>query len=140
MTDDRRAQFHEPEGWARPVGYANAMSATGRVVFVAGQVGWNPKTSSFEVNDLCGQVRQALENVVAALGAAGARPEQITRLTWYVTDRDRYEAERKAIGRAYRDILGRHFPAMSLVIVKGLLEPGALVEIEATAVVTDSTR
>jgi enamine deaminase RidA (YjgF/YER057c/UK114 family) len=122
------------------VGYANAVSASGRTVFVAGQVGWNPATSLFEAHDLRSQVRQALKNVVAALAAAGARPDDITRLTWFVTDRDLYDAERKAIGDAYREIVGRHFPAMSLVIVKGLLEPGALVEIEATAVVTDSTR
>jgi enamine deaminase RidA (YjgF/YER057c/UK114 family) len=133
-------RFHQPDGWARPVGYADAVSASGRTVFVAGQVGWNPATSQFEANDLRGQVRQALKNIVAALAAAGARPDDVTRLTWFVTDRDLYDAERKAIGEAYREIVGRHFPAMSLVIVKGLLEPGALVEIEATAVVTDSTR
>jgi enamine deaminase RidA (YjgF/YER057c/UK114 family) len=135
MKPGDRPQFHEPGGWQRPVGYANAVSATGRMVFVAGQVGWNPRTSTFDVHDLPGQVRQALTNVVAALAAAGARPDQITRLTWYITDREMYETERTAIGEAYREIVGRHFPAMSLVIVKALLEPGALVEIEATAVV-----
>jgi enamine deaminase RidA (YjgF/YER057c/UK114 family) len=114
------------------------VSATGRLVFVAGQVGWNPATSRFETEDLCGQVRQALGNVVAALAAAGARPDQITRLTWYVTDRDLYLSQRKAIGEAYREIVGRHFPAMSMVVVKSLIEPGALVEIEATAVVSGS--
>ena len=128
-------QFHEPAGWSRPIGYANAVSATGRVVFVAGQVGWNPATSQFDARDLCGQVRQALANVVAALAAAGARPEQITRLTWYITDRDLYLSQRAAIGEAYRAVVGRHFPAMAMVVVQGLIEPGALVEIEATAVV-----
>lgn len=127
--------LHQPDGWERPVGYANVASASGRVVFVAGQVGWNPSTSRFEAQDLCGQVRQALVNVVAALAAAGARPDQIARLTWYVTDRDQYVSQRKEIGHAYREIVGRHFPAMSVIVVNGLLEPGALVEIEATAVV-----
>ena len=127
--------FHEPAGWDRPIGYSNSVSATGRVVFVAGQVGWNPATSRFEAEDLCGQTRQALANVVAALAAAGARPDQITRLTWYITDRDLYLSQREAIGEAYREIVGRHFPAMSMVVVKDLIEPGALVEIEATAVV-----
>ncbi len=126
---------HEPDGWDRPVGYANAVSAAGRVVFVAGQVGWNPATSGFETDDFVGQVHQALSNVVAALAAAGARPDQIVRLTWYITDRDRYLTERRAIGQAYREVVGRHFPAMSMVVVNGLIEPGALVEIEATAVV-----
>jgi enamine deaminase RidA (YjgF/YER057c/UK114 family) len=133
-----RVTFHEPDGWDRPVGYSNAVSASGRIIFVAGQVGWNPATSRFEAEDLCGQIRQALGNVVAALAAAGARPDQITRLTWYVTDRDLYLSQRKAIGEAYREIVGGHFPAMSMVVVKDLIEPGALVEIEATAVVTGS--
>ena len=127
--------FHEPEGWERPVGYANAVSAQGRVVFIAGQVGWNPATARFETDDLCGQVRQALDNVVAALAAAGATPNQITRLT-SVPHRPRsLSSQRKAIGQAYRDIIGRHYPAMAMVVVSGLIEPGALVEIEATAVV-----
>ena len=133
---DSDPAFHEPDGWDRPIGYANAVSATGRLVFVAGQVGWNPKTSTFDSSDLPGQVRQALRNVVAALAAAGARPDQITRMTWYITDRDLYLAERGAIGESYREIVGRHFPAMSMVVVEALIEPGALVEIEATAVVS----
>jgi enamine deaminase RidA (YjgF/YER057c/UK114 family) len=127
--------FHEPEGWARPSGYANAVSATGRTVFVAGQVGWDPVTSEFRARGLAGQVRQALTNVVAALTAAGGRPDQITRMTWYITDQQAYAAERKDIGGHYREIIGRHFPAMTMVVVKALIEPGALVEIEATAVV-----
>ena len=130
--------FHQPDGWDRPVGYSTAVSASGRMVFVAGQVGWNPATSRFEALDLWGQIRQALSNVVAALAAAGARPDQITRLTWYVTDRDLYLSQRAAIGQAYREIIGRHFPAMSMVVVNGLIEPDALVEIEATAVVSRS--
>ena len=130
--------FHQPDSWTRPVGYSNAVSASGRVVFIAGQVGWNPATSRFEVNDLCSQIRQALKNVVTALAAAGARPDEITRLTWYITDRDLYLSKREAIGDAYREIIGRHFPAMSMVVVNALLEPEALVEIEATAVVSGS--
>ena len=126
---------HQPADWPRPAGYANAVSATGRSVFVAGQVGWNPVTARFETDDFTGQVRQALANIVTALGAAGAGVEHITRLTWYVTDRDEYLLSRKAIGAHYREILGRHFPAMSVVVVKDLVEPGAKVEIEATAVV-----
>jgi enamine deaminase RidA (YjgF/YER057c/UK114 family) len=127
-------KFHEPEGWAKPSGYANAVSAEGRAVYVAGQVGWDPVTQQVVPGGFAAQVRQALQNVVAALAAAGARPDQITRLTWYITDRDAYLNERKAIGAAYRDVIGRHFPAMSVVVVAGLIEPGALVEIEATAI------
>jgi 2-aminobenzoate-CoA ligase len=128
-------KFHEPEGWARPSGYANAVSASGRTVFIAGQIGWDPATSEFRARELGGQVRQALANVVAALAAAGGRPDQITRMTWYITDQQAYAAERTDIGGHYREIIGRHFPAMTMVVVKALIEPGALVEIEATAVV-----
>ena len=130
-------QFHNPEAWPKPSGYANAVSGTGRVVFVAGQVGWDPLTSVFAAGDFAAEVRQALTNVVAALGAAGARPHQIARLTWYITDRDEYLRNRAEIGRAYREVIGRHFPAMSVVVVSGLLEPGARVEIEATAIVPE---
>ena len=125
---------HQPEGWARPSGYANAVSAAGRTVFVSGQVGWDPVTCEFRARSLSDQVRQALTNVVAALAAAGARPDQITRMTWYIVDREAYALERKAIGSHYREIIGRHFPAMTMVVVKALIEPAALVEIEATAV------
>lgn len=127
--------FHEPAGWARPAGYANAVSATGRMVFVSGQVGWDPVTSSFPSTRFPDQARQALKNIVAALAAAGARPDQITRLTWYVTDRDLYLNNRKEIGAGYREMIGRHYPAMSVVVVAGLVEPGAQVEIEATAMI-----
>lgn len=128
--------FHEPVGWARPAGYANAVSATGRMVFVSGQVGWDPVTEQFPSVQFPDQVHQALRNVVAALAAAGARPDQITRLTWYVTDGDLYLSHRKEIGAGYREIIGRHYPAMSVVIVAGLIEPGAQVEIEATAMMS----
>ena len=127
--------FHEPASWVKPAGYANAVSATGRTVFVSGQIGWNPSTGIFARVEFPAEVDRALRNVVAALAAAGARPDQITRLTWYVTDRELYANHRKAIGAAYREIVGRHFPAMSVVVVAGLLETGARVEIEATAVI-----
>jgi enamine deaminase RidA (YjgF/YER057c/UK114 family) len=103
---------------------------------VAGQVGWDPVTSVFAASDFADEVRQALTNVVVALDAAGARPDQIARLTWYITDRDEYLRSRAEIGRAYREVIGRHFPAMSVVVVNGLIEPGARVEIEATAIVS----
>lgn len=127
----------QPEGWPRPSGFANGVSARGRVVAVAGQVGWNPRSCRFEADDLAGQCRQALENVIAVLRAGGAGPGHIVRMTWYILDRDAYDAARKAIGEAYRETIGSHFPAMSLVVVAGLLEPDALVEIEATAMVPE---
>ena len=124
----------QPPGWAAPRGYANGIAAEGRLVFVAGQVGWNAR-GQFETDDFVGQVRQALENVVAVLAVAGAAPTHITRLTWYVTDKHDYVATLREVGRAYRDVIGRHYPAMTLVQVAALLEDRAKVEIEATAVV-----
>ena len=132
--------FHQPEGWARPLGYANAVSAAGRVVFIAGQVGWDPATAEFRSDQFSDQVRQALNNVVSALAAAGARPDQITRLVWYVTDREVYLQHQQEIGASYREVIGRHFPAMSVVVVRGLIEARAQVEIEATAVIPDGGR
>jgi enamine deaminase RidA (YjgF/YER057c/UK114 family) len=123
----------QPDGWAAPRGYANGVAAEGRTVFVAGQVGWNAR-GEFESDDLVGQVEQALANVVAVLDAGGAGPEHLVRMTWYVTDKAAYVARRRDIGEAYRRVIGRHFPAMTLVVVAGLLEDRALVEIEATAV------
>ena len=105
------------------------------MVAVAGQVGWDPHTSHFGSDDLVAQTTQALRNVADVLAAAGARPEHVVRLTWYVTDRDAYLRGREGIGAAYRAVFGRHYPAMTLVVVAGLLEPRALVEIEATAIV-----
>lgn len=136
MSEDHR--IIQPAGWLPPSGYANAVSARGRIVNVAGQTGWDPGTQTFESHDMVGQVRQALENVVAVLAAAGAEPRHIVRLTWYVVERKEYVGRRREIGEAYRAVMGRHFPAMSLVIVAGLLDPLALVEIEATAVVPDA--
>jgi enamine deaminase RidA (YjgF/YER057c/UK114 family) len=124
----------QPSGWPRPHGYANGVAADGRLVFVAGQIGWD-ETGAFPAEDMAGQVRQTLRNVVAVLAEAGAGPEHVTRLTWYVTDREAYLADPAGIGQAYRDVMGRHFPAMAVVVVSALLEPSARVEIEATAVV-----
>ena len=128
-------QTIRPDGWAAPSGYADAIAATGRTIFVAGQVGWNPATTAFETDEFASQAIQALENVVTILQAAGAEPRHLTRMVWYVTGRGEYEGARRAIGTAWRRIIGTHYPAMSLVIVAGLLEPRARVEIEATAVV-----
>ncbi len=123
-----------PPGWKRPKGYANGIEAQGRLVFVAGQIGWTAR-EEFETDDLAGQVRQALENVMAVIAEAGGKPHHIARLTWYVTDKREYRAAAKEIGNVYRDIVGEHYPAMSLVEVKSLLEDRAKVEIEATAVI-----
>lgn len=135
MSEKRMPEAIEPEGWAKPVGYVNGMSATGRIVVTAGQVGWDPISGDFSSDDFAAQTAQALRNVVAVLRAAGAGPEHLVRLTWYVTSRSEYAAARRAIGGAYRDIIGRHYPAMSVVVVSALFEERAKVEIEATAVV-----
>ena len=123
----------QPPDWPAPKGYANGMIATGRQLAISGQVGWNAK-EQFETDDFVGQVEQALRNVVAVLTTAGGEPRHLVRLNWYVTDRAEYAARQREIGEAYRRVLGRHFPAMTLLVVAGLLEPRAKVEIEATAV------
>jgi len=127
----------QPEGWLAPRGYANGISAKGRVISMAGQIGWNPTTGVIESSEFSAQTAQALRNIVAVLERAGGLPQHIVRMTWFVTDRQAYVDARVAIGDAYREIIGRHFPAMSVVIVSGLVEPDALVEIEATAVVPE---
>ena len=126
-----------PAGWMKPSGYAHGVSATGRVIVTAGQVGWNPTNGAIESDDFAQQTAQALRNVVAVLRAAGAGPEHLVRLTWFITDRDEYMGARKALGAAYREIVGQNFPAMSVIVVKALLEERAKVEIEATAIVGD---
>jgi enamine deaminase RidA (YjgF/YER057c/UK114 family) len=123
----------QPPGWPQPRGYANGIVAEGRVVFVAGQIGWNAR-GEFETDDFAGQVRQALRNVVAVLAEAGAAPDRIARMTWYITDKAEYRASLKEVGHAYREVIGAHYPAMTLVQVAALLEDRAKVEIEATAV------
>ena len=129
-------QILQPPGWAKPKGYSNGIVAKGRMVFVAGQVGWNAQ-EKFETSDFVGQTRQALSNVVAILAEAGARPEHIVRMTWYVGDRREYLASAKALGAAYREVIGRHYPVMTAIQVAGFVEDGAKLEIEVTAVVPD---
>ncbi len=122
-----------PAEWAKPKGYANGIAAEGRLIFVAGQIGWTAE-ARFESDDLVDQTRQALRNIVRVLAEAGARPEHIVRLTWYVVDKRDYMARNADLGKVYREILGRNYPAMTLVQVASLLEDRAKVEIEATAV------
>jgi enamine deaminase RidA (YjgF/YER057c/UK114 family) len=123
-----------PRNWKRTKGYANGVAAEGRMVFVAGQIGWNAD-QQFESLDLVAQVRQALENVVAVVQEAGGRCEHVTRLTWYITDKAEYLSRLPEVGEAYRGVMGKHFPAMTMVQVTALIEDRARVEIEASAVV-----
>jgi len=127
-------QLLHPKGWAPTSGFSNGVAAEGRQVFVAGQVGWNARQEIVD-DDFVAQVEQALRNIVDILGEAGARPEHLVRLTWYITDKREYIARSSEVGQAYRRVVGRHFPAMTLVQVAALLDDRAKVEIEATAVV-----
>ncbi|HEY1865086.1 MAG TPA: RidA family protein [Roseiarcus sp.] len=127
----------QPNAWAKPMGYANGVSARGRVIHVAGQIGWN-KDSRFETDDFVGQVRQSLRNVVAVLTCDDARPEHIVSITWYFTSKREYLDNLKAVGEAYRETIGRHFPAMTAIEVSALMEDRAKVEIQAVAVVPDA--
>lgn len=129
-------QVIEPAGWPRPRGYSNGIAARGRHLAIAGQIGWDA-AQRLVGPDLVAQARQALRNIVAVLEAAGGRPEHVVRLTWYVTDREAYLASGATLGAAYREVMGKHFPAMSAVQVVALVEPGAVVEIEATAILPD---
>ncbi|MGQ0643758.1 MAG: RidA family protein [Gemmatimonadaceae bacterium] len=122
-------------GWAPPRGYADAMSGRGRVIVTAGQIGWDPRTHEFASDDFVQQVRQTLANVVAVVQAAGGAPDHVVRLTWYILDRDVYLERRREVGAAYREAFGSHYPAMAVLIVAGLVERQALIEIEATAIV-----
>lgn len=122
-----------PPGWPRPSGYANGMLADGRFLAISGQIGWNER-GELVSDDFLEQAAQALRNVAAVLTAAGGSPEHLVRLTWYVVDTDEYRAALRGLGAVYRGIFGEHYPAMALVQVAGLLEDGALVEIEASAV------
>ena len=124
----------QPAGWAKPKGYANGVAAQGRLVFVGGQIGWNAE-SRFETDELVGQVRQTLQNIVDVLAEAGAKPEHITTMTWYLTNKRDYLANLAGIGKAYREVMGRNFPAMAVVEVTALVEDRAKVEIQAMAVV-----
>jgi enamine deaminase RidA (YjgF/YER057c/UK114 family) len=125
----------EPEGWPQPKGYSNGMMARGTLLVTGGLVGWD-RQGQF-ADDFIAQVTQTLRNIAAVLEAGGAKPEHIVRMTWYVTDMDSYRNNLRAIGTAYRDIIGRHFPAMALVQVVSLVEPRAFIEIETTAVIPD---
>ena len=126
-----------PPGWARPKGYSNGVVGRGSLVFVAGQVGWNAE-EQFESDDFVAQTRQALANTIAVLAAAGAKPEHIARMTWYVLDKREYMARIAEVGAAYRDLIGRNFPAMTLVEVRALVAERARIEIETTAVIPDA--
>jgi enamine deaminase RidA (YjgF/YER057c/UK114 family) len=126
----------QPEGWAQPVGYANGVAARGKMIFVAGQIGWNAQCV-FETDDLVAQIGQTLKNVVAVAASGGAQPEHIVSMTWFLLDRCEYSSRLKEIGAVYRDIMGRRFPAMTAVQVSGLIEDRAKVEIQAIAVVPD---
>ena len=127
-------EFLQPKNWLPPKGYSNGVVAEGRQVFVAGQIGWSAR-GELVSDDFVAQAERALANIVQVLAEAGGEPRHLTRLTWFVTDKPAYVARQKEIGEAYRRVIGRHFPAMSLIVVAGLLELGAKVEIEATAVI-----
>ena len=126
----------QPDGWAKPIGYANGMAARGKQLFIAGQIGWNGQCV-FETDDLVAQIGQTLRNITAVAAAGGARPEHIVSMTWCLLDRKEYSARLKEIGAVYRDVIGRHFPAMTAIQVAGLIEDRAKVEIQAIAVVPD---
>jgi enamine deaminase RidA (YjgF/YER057c/UK114 family) len=124
-----------PAGWPRPKGYANGIMGRGQTVYVGGQIGWDAEGRF--ADGLVSQVRQALRNILAVLGEAGGRAEHIARMTWYVRDMAVYRAEQKALGQTYREVMGNHYPAMALIAVVEMVEPEALVEIEATAIIPD---
>ena len=127
-----------PPHWPRPRGYSNGIAANGRLVFVAGQIGWTPE-GIFESDVFWEQTRQTFTNTIAVLSEAGANPEHIVRMTWFVTSRQEYLEQQKEIGKAYREIIGKHYPVMSVVAVSELIEPRAKVEIETTAVIPDKS-
>lgn len=131
-------QFLQPPAWARPKGFSNGIAVKGgTTVYIAGQVGWTGD-GRWESKDFAGQFRQALENIVAVLAEAGGRPEHLVRLTWYVIDKQEYLDAIKAVGAAYRAVIGRHYPTMAVVQVGGLVEDAARLEIEATAVIPEA--
>lgn len=124
----------QPPGWPTAKGYSNGIAASGETVYLAGMVGWNEQ-EQFETDDFTGQFRQVLLNIVAVLNEAGAKPEHIVRMTWFIGDKREYLSALKGIGQAYREIIGRHYPAMSVIEVSGFIEDGAKLEIETTAVI-----
>src|SRR3954462_7571504 len=127
-------QILQPPGWARAKGFSNGIAATGKLVFIAGQVGWTGE-GKWEAHDFAGQFKQTLKNIVEVLAQAGGKPQHIVRLTWYVIDKQEYVPSLKAVAVASRAVMGRHFPTMAVVQVSGLVEPEARLEIEATAVI-----
>ena len=129
-------RFLQPPNWVRPKGYTNGVAARGLTVFLSGMVGWNGQ-GEFVARDFVGQARQALKNIVEVLNQAKAKPEHIVRMTWYVVDKSEYKTASKEVGAVYREIIGRHYPATTVVEVSGLLEAQARVEIEVTAVVPE---
>ena len=126
----------QPPGWARAKGFSNGIAAKGTLVFIAGQIGWTGE-GRWEARDFAGQFRQALSNILSVLKEAGGRPEHLVRLTWYVLDKQEYRSSLKAVGAAYRELMGRHYPTMAVVQVSGLVEDHARLEIEAMAVVPE---
>ena len=127
-------QILQPPGWAKPRGFSNGIAAAGRLVFVAGQIGWTGE-NKWEAKDFAGQFRQTLKNTLAVLAEAGAKPEHIVRMTWYIVDKREYLDAMKEVGAAYRELIGRHYPVMAVVQVGALMEDEAKVEIETTAVI-----
>lgn len=134
-TEGMPGPLIEPEGWPRGAGYAHGVVRPGRVLALAGQIGWEPRTQQLVSGGFAAQCRQTFANIAALLRTAGARPEHMVRATWYITDGDAYLAARREIGVAWREHFGSHYPAMAVVVVAGLVERGALVEIEVTAVI-----
>jgi enamine deaminase RidA (YjgF/YER057c/UK114 family) len=131
-------QTLQPPGWARPKGFANGIAARGKLVFIAGQIGWTGQ-GEWRERSFAGQFRQALKNILEVLAEAGGKPQHIVRLTWYVLDKQEYLASLKEVGAAYRELMGRHYPAMAVVQAGGLVEDEARLEIEATAVIPEET-
>ena len=129
-------QILQPPGWAKPRGFSNGISASGRQVFIAGQVGWTGE-GKWEAKDFAGQFRQTLKNTLAVLAEAGGKPEHIVRMTWYILDKQEYLGAIKEVGAAYRELIGRNYPAMAVVQVAGLIEDQARLEIETTAVIAE---
>ena len=127
-------QILQPPGWRRPAGYSNGIAAEGRTVFVAGLIGWD-ENSEFQSDDFIAQTAQTLKNIVAVLAEAGAGPEHVTRMTWYITDKQEYIARQREMGEVYREVMGRNYPAMAMLEVSALMEDRAKIEIETTAVV-----
>jgi len=131
-------QILQPPGWAKPKGFSNGISATGKLVFVAGQIGWNGQ-GQWEARDFSSQFKQTIQNTLAVLAEAGGKPEHIVRMTWYIVDKKEYLGAIKEVGAAYRELIGKHYPAMAVVQVVALMEDEAKVEIETTAVIPDKS-